>query len=190
MAAAAVVVLACGALLFQAVRLRNGLSEARRERIAQEPPGGPSQRLDGQPAPNPALDGALARARESAESLASRAAQAATTALVLLPQTRAAGPIPTLAVPSDSDRAELELRLESSDRGAARFRVALVDPTSNRTVWRSDPLVVTSSGRMPAVAVSVPVRVLKPQHYSLALTTDDAGDAKVVGSYAFQVASR
>jgi hypothetical protein len=82
----------------------------------------------------------------------------------------------------------LELRLESND--AARYQVALNDPASNQTVWRSEPVTVTSSDHAPTVSVIVPTRVLKPQHYSLALIARGGSGANVVGSYTFQVVRR
>jgi hypothetical protein len=128
----------------------------------------------------------IPRRRESSAAPASGAApRAPMTALVLLPQTRAVGPILTLAVPSGADRVTFELRLESND--FPRYQVALNDPGSNRTVWRSGPITAPSPDHPPILSVVVPTRALKPQHYSLALIAGSGGDAEVVGSYTFRV---
>jgi hypothetical protein len=109
--------------------------------------------------------------------------------LVLLPQTRALGSIPTLAIPQGSNRAALELRLESSE--FLRYQAALKDPAANQIVWRSGWLAPQASGDRPSVPVAIPASLLKPQHYALDLVgRTAAGGAEVAGSYAFQIVPR
>jgi hypothetical protein len=112
----------------------------------------------------------------------------ALTALVLPPQTRAAGSIPVLDIPPRAADVRIELRLESND--FRRYDAALVDPASNQVIWRSEPTSVVSTADGPAVSLVIPARILNPQHYSLKVTGRDADGAEVVGSYAFRVARR
>ena len=196
-------IMAAGALLFRDVRLRNGLSEAQMEsatldRRAHEL----EQQLADQRAANAEAVKELERVRGSMAALAQRAAIApsagrtgtssqplTTIALVLLPQTRAVGPIPTLAVPPGTDRVTFELRLESNR--FPRYQVALKDPATNQIVWRSGQLTADGPGDQPAVSVIVSASVLKPQHYSLELAgLDTDGSAQAVGSYAVWIVDR
>ena len=109
-------------------------------------------------------------------------------ALALLPQTRAAGSIPVIAVSPATDRVTFQLRLESND--FQQYEVGLEDPASNQVVWRSDAISAVTTGQTRTLSVIVPARVLKPQHYSLTVMGRGAKHAEVVGSYAFQVAHR
>jgi hypothetical protein len=110
-------------------------------------------------------------------------------ALVLLPQTRALGPVTTLAVPQGVDRVALELRLEPND--FRDYQVALRDPGTSRIVWRSDRIAARTADDLPTVSVIVPASVLQAQHYSLELDGVSAsGGAEVVGTYVFQMVRR
>ena len=190
-ATAALLLVACGMLLSRVARTRNGPDVARKEAVALDSRvREQGQRPGEQRAANAAVTRERERLPEPASAPASQPAQEAQTiALVLLPQTRAAvDPIPTLTLGPGVDRVTFELRLESND--FPQYHVALNDPASNETVWRSDPVTVTSPDRAPTVLVTVPTRVLKPQHYSLALIARSGSGANVVGSYTFQVVRR
>lgn len=198
-AAAALVLLACGGLLFQDVRLRNGRDEARRESVALDRRAHELERqLEAERQANAEAVKELARVRASLAALAQRSAaapppdgtqsalQALTTALVLLPQTRAVGAIPTLAVPPDADRVRFDLRLELND--FPRYEVALKDPATNQIIWRSGRVTARSLDHQSTVTVGVPASVLKPQHYSFQLSGQSAqGRAEVIGSYAVRI---
>jgi hypothetical protein len=110
------------------------------------------------------------------------------TAVVLLPQTRAIGPVPVVAIPPGADHVTFALRLESND--FQQYEVGLEDPASNHVVWRSDAIGAGSADPTTTLSVVVPARVLKPQHYSLTVTGRRASRAEVVGSYAFQLEQR
>lgn len=197
-AAAALLLVASGALLFQEGRLRNGLSEAQtRSAALDQRTRELEQQLANQRTANAETERELARVRESMAALAQESAAARprdrsgvpslTTALVLLPQTRAVGPIASLTVPEGADRVSFELRLESNE--FPRYEVALKDPATNEVVWRSSRLTSSLRGNDPAVTVSVPASVLKPQHYSLELSgRRAAGASEVVGSYTVRIA--
>jgi hypothetical protein len=192
LAAAAVLLVACGALLFEVARLRSGLRVSQSQSIAQ---GQRVRDLELQLSKETPSDtravGPPERVAESAAS-ESRSRQPAPavsmTALVLSPQTRAIGPVPTVAVSRGADGVAFELQLESND--FSRYQVALSDPATNRIEWRSDPVPVSSTGVAPSISVIIPARGLKPHHYSLALVGLDAGKSEVVGSYTFQVVRR
>ena len=167
-AAAAMWLVLCGALLFQSGLLRSGVNVTSDNR-ARTPEVRPGER-PAAGAPDPA------RSDVVAGPLA---------ALVLFPQTRDVGPVASLAIPAGVENAAFELRLESND--FSRYDVGLKDPASNQVVWRSGSISAIPSSQTPAILVLVPTRVLKPQHYSLTVMGRRSGDTEVVGSYTFQV---
>jgi len=184
--AAALLLFAGGPLLYQVVTLRSGLIEAQRasaelSRRANDL----QQQLDEQRAASG--QAATAAAPASPPTAATRALP--TIALVLLPQTRAIGPIATLAVPQQADRVALELRLEPND--FTRYQVALTDPAANQVIWRSERLTSRLAEDVQTVSIAIPAGLLKAQHYSLEIDgLGPADSAEVVGSYAFQVVRR
>ena len=197
-AAVALVLLACGALLVQDLRLRSGLAEAQRESAALDRRAHElEQQLNDQRGASAEVARELARLRaslaEAARPEALRASdqpasvlQTLTAALVLLPQMRAGGSIPSLTVPRGTDGVTFELRLESND--FARYQVALKDPATNQIMWRSGPLTARSAGGTPLVAIIVPTRAMKSQHYSLELIgRSPAGKTEVVSSYPVRI---
>ena len=178
-AVAALLLLACGALLYQDVRLRSGLNEAQQvsARLSDR-----AHDLEQQLRNPRASDASAVKAPASS----SPAPALPSIALVLLPQTRATGPIATLAVPQGIDRVPFELRLESND--FPRYQAALRDPGTNRIIWRSDRMAARSADNVSTVHLVVPASVLKPQHYAIELDgLTAAGGAELAGSYAFQV---
>lgn len=139
----------------------------------------------------PARDVAAVRPSRAAAPRPNRglSAEAPLAALLLLPQTRGIGAIPTVSVPAGSDRVAFELRLEAND--APRYRVDLRNPATNQIVWRAGSIAPTSSGEEPSVFVHVPARLLRPQPYSLDVTDRGAvGADEIVGSYTFRVLPR
>jgi hypothetical protein len=190
-ATAALLLVACGMLLLRVARPQNGAEVAQRNSVALHPGASEQEQRAGDPrSASAAATSERERLPESPSAPAAAAAgDAHTLALVLLPQTRATvDPIPTLPLAPGVERVTLELRLESND--FPRYQVALNDPASNQTVWRSEPVTVTLLDGVPTVSVIVPTRVLKPQHYSLALMARTGSGANVVGSYTFQVVRR
>jgi hypothetical protein len=185
--AAALSLVASGALLLQNQRLGRGLSVAQNERVAIDQR---ARDLERQVSELRGANANAARELERArESTASVAREMPTIALVLMPQTRSIGPLPTLAVPPTAERLGFELRLESDDFPA--YQVGLKDPAANTIVWRSGWVAAVASSGRPSVRVAVPATALKPQHYSLDLSgRRGAGQAEVVGSYAFQIVPR
>jgi hypothetical protein len=179
LAPAAMLLLACGILFLQDVRLRRGLVDAQRHGAALD---GRTRDLAGQ------LDGQRV-ANDTIRKELDRVRAADPIVVVLRAQTRGVGPVSAIALSPGLRVVAFDLELEGSD--FAQYQVALKDPVTNHIVWRSDPLTQGSSHRPPAIAVTVPATVLKPQHYLLELSgRNSAGAADTVGSYAFQVLSR
>jgi hypothetical protein len=185
LATAAMLLLACGILFFQDVRLQRGLIDAQRQGAAL---GDRARDLAGQ------LDGQRA-ANETIREELDRVRAAEPIALVLRAQTRAVGPVSVIALPPGAGAmgavgvVAFDLELDGSD--FAQYQVALKDPVTNHIVWRSETLTPRPSNRPPAIAVTVPASVLKPQHYVFELAgRHSAGAFDVVGSYAFQIQSR
>jgi hypothetical protein len=191
-AAAALLLAIFGALSFQGTRLRHELSETRQTSAAldQRAQESTTQLTDQRSAKSEAtkeVGKPPAEEPPAEEPPASRPARAITTvALVLLPQTRATGPIATLAMRPGTDRVAFNLQLESND--FSRYQVALKDPATSHIIWRSNSIAAKPAGREATVSIIVPARVLKPQHYALELTGRGAARrAEVIGSYPFRI---
>jgi hypothetical protein len=200
-AAAVLLMAACGGLLFEDVRLREGLSQARHASAVSDRRGEALARE---------LEQSRAAVAETRQAIGggrtaltahgsstigrSQAAPAAAAppllALVLMPQTRAGGgPPPTVAVSTTLAHLDVDLRLESDD--FSRYRVDLKDPGSRRTVWRAGDVPARSVQDASFVSIAVPAEVLAPQHYVLELAgLDAAGRLEPLASYIFQVSRR
>ena len=167
-AAAALVIVGSGVLLFQAVRPRNPLPVATSEsgavgdRIQAVGPPPTGERRAVPP------DG-LERERQAAAASTTpvvepldrgRAAPLGQiVAVVLFPPTRAVAPIPTLAIPSDAESIGFELRLDSND--FPRYQVELKDPATSNILWRSDWIPARVSGDQASVFVIVPANAAR-----------------------------
>jgi hypothetical protein len=175
-------VLACGVLLFQDVRLRRAINEAQQASVSVDQR---ARALAGELEQQRAANDAMARELDRART----PPPLASIALVLPPPTRAVGPVPVIALTSGTVEVPVDLRLESND--FARYEVALRDPATNGIIWRSQSLRASPSRRPSAISVSVPASLLKPQHYSLELSgRNSAGALEIIGSYAFEVDAR
>jgi hypothetical protein len=200
--AAAVFVLAtCGALLFEEVRLRDGLDQARQ---ASAVSGRRSEALMRQLEQSRAAAAETRQALESARTALTARGSSTTgrsqvapgvpappqLALVLMPQTRAGGALPpTVALSTALADVAIDLRLESND--FSRYRVDLKDPGSGRTLWRGGDVPARSVQSAAFVSIAVPAEVLAPQHYVLEVAgLDAAGRLEPLASYIFQVTRR
>jgi hypothetical protein len=176
---AAVLVAACATLMLQTLRLGRGMTAVELQREALDRRANELQ----QQVTN--LRAAKPTVVHERDTPAPAPAPAAPIALVLLPETRAAGPVPALHVPPRATRIAFELRLDAGD--SSMYQVALRDPAVNRLVWRSVPVAAVDG----SLTVSVPAAILKPQHYSLDVFNPRAtNEADVIGSYTFEIASR
>jgi len=177
--AATCLVLACGYLLYQNSRLRIQMTQTQRDHESLELR---ERTLERQIAEQRL---AMATVPENKPAPPLQSTENAI-ALILLPQTRGAGPIPAIVLSSTADRAEFRLELESGD--FTGFQAELKDLATNRVLWRSGKLKEESQGDSRRVRVSVPGGLLKPQNYTLELTAiPSAGARELLSSYAFRV---
>jgi hypothetical protein len=187
MAVAATLVILTGGLVVRTIQLGRGLAVARTQQSARE---SRARELERQLRDARVQNEAAARrVEETKEAALSATLRTPVIALVLQPQTRAIGPLPSLTIPAGADRINFRLMLDSSDY--PRYRVGLRDPAVNRVTWRSPWLTAQPSAAQAAVQVSVPAAMLKTPHYTLDLMARGVGGAvETVGSYAFEVAAR
>ena len=180
LAAAAALIVATGVLLLQNITLRRELRDsARQVAVADQRATAASQQLSVEQKAAVAARQALADAR-TVQPLAA-------VALVLLPQTRGVTSVPILVVPTGTASVPLTLALEAA--GGPSFEVALRDPATNRTIWRSPSLAPQRVRQTPMVPVSLPAALLKTQHYALDLFELRSGTGpEFVSSYALEVA--
>ncbi|HEY7286185.1 MAG TPA: hypothetical protein VH497_12115 [Vicinamibacterales bacterium] len=198
LAAAALLMLAASAtLLYEATRLNQNLTvERQRNAALDQRVQALEDQLDMQRTSAAAAQIELTRSRESGTSATPPAARsgapvvaAPAIALVLLPQTRAIGPIPALALSRGAERVAFDLRLETND--FREYKVGLRDPATNNVIWRSDWIAPRTFPDQASVSLTVPAGLLKAQHYAIELTGRDGTDrGQVVGSYAFQIVPR
>jgi hypothetical protein len=176
-AAACVMLIAGGYLLYENSRLRDQVTRAQLDREALQQ----SQRnLQRQIQEQRMPVAEVPERRPPAQSPVS------TMALVLLPQTRGSGPLAAIALPPAADQAELQLELESGDFDG--YQAVLKDPVNGRSLWRSGKLKAASRGDSKLVTVSLPASVLKTQNYSLDLFgIPRTGAGELLSSYAFRV---
>jgi hypothetical protein len=181
MAAAAAVVVAFGAMLMRTGLLRPSagtpaptVAATPLAREASSPPATPTSSISAAPA----------RADRT-----SPAPIVTTEAVVLAPDTRAAGSMITVTVPAGADRIAFDLRLETND--FPRYQATLKDPGTDRAVWQSGWTTASVKRDSPVVPIAVPARTLKPQHYTFELTgRTDANRTDLVASYVFEVIPR
>jgi hypothetical protein len=177
-AAACLMLLACGYLMYDNSRLRDQVTRAQLDREAlqksrrdlqrqiqeQRQPAAEAPQKSGPPAPSPG----------------------SFMALVLTPQTRGSGPLSAIALPSEAVQAMFQLELESGVFDS--YQAVLKDPADGRILWRSGRLKAASGGDRKLVAVSLPGSLLKTQNYTLDLFgVPRAGAGEWLGSYAFRV---
>jgi hypothetical protein len=180
LAAAAALIVATAVLLLQNITLRRELRDSERQvAVADQRATAASEQLSVAQKAATAAKQALADARA--------APPLAAVALVLLPQTRGVTSVPILVVPTGAAAVPLTLALETG--GGASFEVALRDPATNGTIWRSPSLARQRVRQTPMVPVSLPAALLKAQHYALDLFERRSGSGpEFVNSYAFEVA--
>lgn len=123
-----------------------------------------------------------------ASSSGAGVASVVATALILTPQMRAAGPIPTIAIRPGATGVAFDLMLESNE--FPRYQVTARDPGTNGVIWRGERLAPTTTRQAAFVSIVVPAHLLKAQHYTLDLSglRPGGGEPEPVGSYTFRVA--
>ena len=199
LAAAALAMLIVGGwLAVENIRLRQQMSQtaARRDLLMQREQD-LQKELENQRALNSQTEQELARVRDERERLEQELKQGQSVAkppsnegaivsLILTPPLRGASQLPTLSLRPNTNEVAAQLQLEAADYSA--YRVALIDPANNQTLWRSGSLRPRIQGARKAIAVSFRAGLLKPQNYVLQVSGIPAGgSAEIVGDYPFRV---
>jgi hypothetical protein len=199
LAAAALAMLVVGGwVAVENIRLRQQMSQitARRDLLLQHEQDRQKE-LENQRALNSQTEQELARVRDERERLEQELKQAqagakpspsegAVVSLLLTPPLRGAGQLPTLSLKPHTNEVLAQLQLEAADYPV--YRVALIDPANNQTLWRSRNLRPRLQGSRKAVAVSFRAGLLKAHNYVLQVTGIPAeGNAEIVGDYPFRV---
>lgn len=181
LAAAAALALSTGTLLVRTYHLSRDIRDAvARTADANHRADALSEQLSAQRTATESARQALSGARATAVENG--------LALVLLPATRGAGPVPAIDVQRNTNVVTLELRLDAP--ASPPYAVALKDPATNRTVWRGR-VGAALAGTPAYVPVQIPADVLKAQHYALDLFDARHGaTGAFVASYAFEVVRR
>ncbi len=209
--AALALIIAGGWLVVENTRLRQQMSQtqARRDALGQREQE-LQKELEGQRAANATTGQELARVREERQRLEqelkkeqeqqrlaelrrpSRQQQPAspggvsTVSFILAPQLRGVGQIPMVFVPDKTDYVKMRLELEPNDYPA--YRVALLDQSSNQTLWRSNKLKAMVTGDGKTLSISFPAGLLRPQVHVLRVSGVSAnGASEIVSDYPFRV---
>ncbi len=107
---------------------------------------------------------------------------------VLTPALRGNSQIQSLLVSRQTDFLALRVELEADSYPA--YRVALVDQTTNRTLWQSGKLKTKKGGANNALNVRFPAKLVKPQIYSVEVSGIGAGGLENISSYPFKVVQK
>jgi hypothetical protein len=215
---AALLLIVCGLLIVQDLRMRQAVTREEQDRAALEQRAQDLQRqLDAQRAANASATAELERLRAGGTSGAAGGTGAGTApqqqtqvaggtrpddrtgsvspsvpttiALVLWPRTRSAGAAATLALPPGTDRVAVDLRIEAND--FAHYEAVLKDLTTSQVVWRSGRLAAKAAADHTSVIVAIPGSTLTPRRYALDLMGHHAtGEGELISSYPFQVLGR
>lgn len=106
--------------------------------------------------------------------------------LILAPPLRGAGQPPSVSIKPGTRFVAAQLILENNDHSA--YRVALIDPANNETVWRSANLRPRTKGDSRVIGVSFPATLLTRHNYILRVAGSlRAGGTDIVGDYPFKV---
>lgn len=104
---------------------------------------------------------------------------------LLAPSLRSGSRIPNLSIPKQTDFVAMKLQLEAEDY--TTYRVALVDESGNRNLWRSGTLRTKSKADYKFLNVRFPAKLLKSQIYSLTVSgINSNGEAEIISNYPFR----
>jgi hypothetical protein len=106
--------------------------------------------------------------------------------LILTSPLRGASQVSTISIRPGTDQVAAQLQLDAADYSA--YRVALIDPASNQTLWRSGTLKARTNGARKAIVVDFPAQLLKPQNYILQVSgIASNGKSEVMSDYPFKI---
>jgi hypothetical protein len=183
-----------GLLVFQNVRLRQDMAQAqvRRDELAAR-----EQKLqneiDTQRLTSRQAEQELARVRDERDRLEEQQKQrgqpsveSAVVSLILTPPLRGADQIHTLFLKPGANQVAAKLQLEASDYSA--YRVSLIDPAANKTLWQSGRLKAGQSRNGRALSLNFPASLLKPNTYILQVSGIAANNKpEAMSDYSFKV---
>jgi hypothetical protein len=113
----------------------------------------------------------------------------ATLAVLLMPPTRSAAPVPVVKLTPGAARVAIDLQLEASD--FPLYRVTLKEAASGLIIWRSGRMKSHRSGGRTAVTVTVPVEVFQSRRYLAELSSGGLSAAgtgsEPIANYPFEV---
>jgi anti-sigma factor RsiW len=199
-AVAVIMLIASGWLAIENLRLRQQTSqaEARRDELLQRERE-LQKEVDAERSTNSAAEQELARLRSERERLEQeleKAKSGRTTSspveggvfsFNLAPPLRGAGQLPTVSVPSGTRLVSIQLQLEANDYSA--YRVVLIGPARNQTLWRSSKLKAKTTREGKGLSVSFSAGLLNPQTVYLLRVAGIAtnGADEVISDYSFRV---
>jgi hypothetical protein len=124
--------------------------------------------------------------RASATAANPPATRTVIASFVLLPPTRGAGDLPTIAIPPGTQAVTLRVDLESEDFPV--YRAELKDTGTERIIWRGDNLRAAPRDGARSLSLTLDGNVLKRQTYTLdVIGVPPRGAPESVGSYPFRV---
>ena len=104
--------------------------------------------------------------------------------MILAPPLRG-GQVPTVSIKAPADQVAVQLQLEPT--GHPTYRVALMDPASGQTLWRSGMLKPQTRGGQRSLHVSFRADLLSSRNYILTVRGISGGASEIVGDYPFRV---
>jgi hypothetical protein len=106
--------------------------------------------------------------------------------LVLAPQLRSTGQLPTVAM--TGGMSELPVRLDLEPVDYPSYAAVLATSSGDRQLWRADGLIARTAGDRQTLGLRLPAAVLTPQAYLIRLSgVPTRGAPEVVGEYRFAV---
>lgn len=192
LAAAGLLLAAAGSLAVDNFKLRQQMSAADQARVELEQRTKQLQDEVGrQRSTTSAAEEELARARDALAATQAqpndvRPGAPRILALVLHAATRDAAEIPQLAIPAGVVSVVLRLPLVAVE--FPFYEAELRDAANDRVVWRSGRLAAPAASERPQLSVTVPVAVLAPRTYVMALSgISTAGAVEPLDTYPFRV---
>ena len=208
-AAALVLLIAGGWLLFENMRLRGQVDQAEIKRDAlQQRERELQAQLDGQRSNNSETEKELARVREelaktekelekqkeqerqriAEQQRASKQTSSlpSVASFILTPQMRGIGGPATLSISNKTDYVAMQLELESDDYPV--YRVALRNQANDQIIWRSGKLKARARDESKALFISLRADLLQGQVYFLQVSgISSNGAIEIISDYPFKV---
>jgi hypothetical protein len=106
--------------------------------------------------------------------------------LVLVPQLRGVGQLPTVALAGGTGDLAVQLDLEPVDYPS--YDASLIASSGGQLLWRADRLIARAVGGRKTIDLRLPATVLSPQDYLIRVSGIPArGASEIVGEYRFTV---